>query len=82
MYQIGKTPLLLATARNHLPVVEYLMERGADMEANDIVSDAIEMKPRMIIYSWFNVLGWIHSIDDCCKARLFISACFSLGERS
>ena len=35
MYQDGSTPLLHAAQKGHLPVVEYLMEKGADMEAKD-----------------------------------------------
>ena len=35
MYQDGWTPLLLAAYNGHLPVVEYLLEKGADMEAKD-----------------------------------------------
>ena len=41
MYQWGRTPLILAAGEGHLAVVEYLVEKGADMEAKDIVSDVI-----------------------------------------
>ena len=42
MYQDGYTPLIYAAEGGHLPVVEYLVERGADMEAKDkYVSDVI-----------------------------------------
>ena len=41
MYQNGDTPLILAAWYGHLPIVEYLVERGADMEAKSGVSDAI-----------------------------------------
>ena len=41
MYQYGTTPLMYATANGHLPVVEYLVEKGADVEAKDDVSDVI-----------------------------------------
>ena len=41
MYQHGDTPLTYAAIKGHLPVVEYLVERGADMEARDNVSDVI-----------------------------------------
>ena len=44
MYQRGTTPLIWATNNGHLPVVEYLMERGADIEASDAVSH-VTMKP-------------------------------------
>ena len=40
MFQSESTPLMFAATNGHLPVVEYLVERGADMEAKDnIVSD-------------------------------------------
>ena len=42
MYQFGKTPLMYAVESGRLPVVEYLLEKGADMEARDgEVSDVI-----------------------------------------
>ena len=42
MHQYGKTPLILAAIRGHLPMVEYLLEKGADIEAKDrLVSDVI-----------------------------------------
>ena len=41
MYQDGNTPLIWAAREGHLPVVEYLLEKGADMEAKDHVSDVI-----------------------------------------
>ena len=43
MLQHGNTPLMYAAGNGHLPVVEYLVEKGADMEAKNIVSDAISM---------------------------------------
>ena len=43
MYQAGRTPLIYAAERGRLPVVEYLVERGADMEAKAFVSDAISL---------------------------------------
>ena len=43
MLQNGKTPLMEAAKNGHLPVLEYLMERGADMEAKDNVSDVISL---------------------------------------
>ena len=41
MYQYGSTPLMSAARNGRLPVVEYLLERGADMEAKDSVSNVI-----------------------------------------
>ena len=41
MYQNGKIPLMLAVNNGHVPMVEYLVEKGADIEAKDGVSDAI-----------------------------------------
>ena len=41
MHQIGATPLIFAASNGRLPVVEYLVERGADVEAQNNVSDGI-----------------------------------------
>ena len=35
MDQYGSTPLIFAAENGHLPMAEYLLERGADMEAKD-----------------------------------------------
>ena len=44
MDQRGVTPLMLAADNGRLPVVEYLVEKGADMEAKDVyVSDVISL---------------------------------------
>ena len=44
MYQSGMTPLIYAAASGHLPVAEYLLEKGANMEAKaDGVSDGISL---------------------------------------
>ena len=39
--QDGSTPLICAAMNGQLPVVEYLVERGADLEAKDNVNDVI-----------------------------------------
>ena len=46
MYQDGYTSLIFAAMNGHLPMVEYLVEKGADMEAKGSVSDVliIDMK--------------------------------------
>ena len=43
MYQNGNTPLIWAAEGDHLPIVEYLVERGADnvMEAKNNVNGVI-----------------------------------------
>ena len=41
MYQDGDTLLTVVAYNGHLPVIEYLVERGADMEAKDRVSHVI-----------------------------------------
>ena len=38
MYQEGYTPLISAVEYGQFPMVEYLLEKGADMEAKDDVS--------------------------------------------
>ena len=41
MYQFGKTTLIHAVDEGHLALVEYLVEKGADLEARDTVSNVI-----------------------------------------
>ena len=41
MDQYGDTPLMYAAMQGHLPVVAYLVEKGADIEAKNKVSDVI-----------------------------------------
>ena len=41
MYQYGSTPLMYAAANSHLPMVEYLVERGADIDAQDHVEEQL-----------------------------------------
>ena len=42
MYQYGTTPLMSAAWNGYLPMVEYLVEKGADMEAKDNAGDLID----------------------------------------
>ena len=87
MYQHGITPLMWAAMKGHLPVVEYLVERGADMEAKD--NEVSDITPPMwyrtyVKYAYLSVngSGWIHSIDTCCKGRSFTNGWIFGGERS
>ena len=41
IHQLGYTPLIYAAMFGHLPVVEYLLEKGADLEAKNNVSHVI-----------------------------------------
>ena len=43
MYQDGFTPLAWAAKKGHLPVAEHLVEKGADIEAKDQVSDVTSL---------------------------------------
>ena len=43
MYQLGYTPLIYAAREGHLPMGEYLLEKGADVAAKDNVSDVISL---------------------------------------
>ena len=37
MFQDEWTPLMIASHKGHLPIVEYLVEQGGDLEAQDEV---------------------------------------------
>ena len=43
MYQLEMTPLTWAARNGHLPLVEYLVEKGADMETKANVWNAISL---------------------------------------
>ena len=43
MYQYGDTPLIYAAWSSDLPMIEYLVEKGANMEAKNKVSDVISL---------------------------------------
>ena len=45
MCQDGWTPLLYAARYDHLPVVEYLVEKGADPTAQDDVNEQLNINP-------------------------------------
>ena len=54
---------MIAARNGHLPVVEYLVERGADLKTKDNVSNMIiEMKPHMRHY----VSEGMGAVDMCC----------------
>ena len=44
-YQHGYTPLINAAMEGNLPVLEFLVERGADMEVKNEVCDTKDVKP-------------------------------------
>ena len=76
MYQDATTPLINAAEYGHLPVVEYLVERGADLEAKDGVSHVINnVKPHMYTRHILsvNISAWKHSITLCCNKMSFIN---------
>ena len=43
MYQFGNTPLMHVAKDGRLPMVEYLVEKGADIEAGGVVSGVISL---------------------------------------
>ena len=45
MYQSGSTLLIDAAVHGHLPVIEYLLEKGADPNAQDNVNEQLTSKP-------------------------------------
>ena len=83
MYQSGFSPLTIAARNGHLPMVEYLVERGADVGAknnvNDVIIDAMLHTSHTNIS--VNVSGWMDSIDACCMGRSLTDGRISGGER-
>ena len=43
MYQYGDTPLIYAAIRGRLPMVEYLLEKGANLNAQDNVNYQLDI---------------------------------------
>ena len=88
LHQHKYTPLMYAAGNGYLPMVEYLVERGADMEAKNIVSDVISLmwNHTHLTYAHecicVNVSEWKHSIDVGCMERSFTSGWIFGGERS
>ena len=64
-----------AAREGHLPVVEYLVERGADMEATDEVKNChvVDVNHPYVTHELMcvNASGWMDSIDICCKEWQF-----------
>ena len=74
-----------AAANDHFLVLEFLLERGADIQAKSIVSDRIiiEMKSHIRhMTSSVNKSEWIHTINIYSKTWSFITDEISVGERS
>ena len=70
MYQGGDTPLLVAASAGHLSVVEYLVEKGAEIEVTDFV------RIRMCVNdlcAHLNVSVWKRTVDKCRHIRIFAS---------
>ena len=64
--------MMYVAENGHLPVVEYLLERGADTETKDDVGIALSSfyeKPHIR----HTCIAWTHSIDGCCMERSFTS---------
>ena len=53
--------MLIAASAGHCPVVEYLLERGAEIDALNTVCDTIWFidKPKMDVFVFVNVSEWI-----------------------
>ena len=52
MYQGGCIPLLLAAKYAHLPTVEYLLEKGANPNAQDNVNDQLNINHLFVTVAW------------------------------
>ena len=69
--------MIHATKQGHFPIVEYLVEKGADMEAKNRVTNVISLswKHSYVTHEYvsMNISEWIHSIDEGCKEWSFAS---------
>ena len=80
--QSGRTVLLLATEASRLDVVKWLVEKGANMEAEDNVSPCLSCFARVDLHSEVDsvlldehvrsgqsMAGWCvsSSIGECCR---------------
>ena len=53
--QDGLTPLIHAATNDHLPIVEYLLQHGAEVDTQDYVRTVTLKK----IHSFDSVIGWM-----------------------
>ena len=51
MYQDASTPLMYAARRGHLPMVEYLVGKGADPNAQDNVNEQLSIDLLIVIFA-------------------------------
>ena len=71
-----------AISGESLLVVEYLVERGANIAATDKVQCHLYICPRSHIYLSVDILARKHCIDKGCNEWSFTSGGISVGERS
>ena len=62
MDQDGSTPLMNAAWNGHLLVVEYLLEKGADLNAQDNVNEQLNVDSLLV--------ALVCSLDGVCCALL------------
>ena len=58
MYQIGYTPLMIAVRNGRLPMIEYLLERGADTNTQNNVNDS-----SILVFSPYRYDTPVHRTD-------------------
>lgn len=71
--QKGFSPLYMAAQENHLEVVKYLLEHGANQSLPTEVSDTMksnsaDIKPNWLYNSWFHPPGWLYSFGGSSSA--------------